>query len=179
MEVLIMKNESKRNMLIANISDLSGNLKLIDTKISILLAASGVLFNILVSCRSNILKAYNNYLNTNRIYMWIFIILITFFLISFSAFIYFGLSTIFSRKGKSRRSSTWFFDTKTLSETEFRDKINKYDDENIIQCLISEVYKLNEINNKKISQSRKAIITFMFYVGFFMGVLLLTGIYYI
>ena len=40
------------------ISDLTGNLTLLDTKISIVMATVGVILGLVVTCKSNVLKAY-------------------------------------------------------------------------------------------------------------------------
>ena len=56
--------EHNSDFLKSAISDLAGNLALVDTKISIILATVGVVLGLVVACKSNILRAYDFYSNT-------------------------------------------------------------------------------------------------------------------
>jgi len=170
--------ESKKSVLLAAISDLSGNLKLIDTKVSIIIASSGIFFGGLINCRSNILKAYRSF-ESFPLCKYFFFGVALIYIISILALLFFGIRTIIPRIGKSKRFSIWFFNTDDVSEDEYKTKIQKYSDENLIDTLESEVYKLNKINRTKIHQSQKAVISFVFSFGSFLTVMMMVGLYYL
>lgn len=181
LEIIVIRGEKmddKKNILLATISDLSGNLKLLDTKVSILIAAAGVIFGALISCRGNIFKAYN-YFSMIPYLKYIFLILTICYIVSIVIFISYGLSTIMPRIGKSRKNSIWFFDTDIVSEEKYKEKISNYSTQDLLECLESEVYKLNQINRNKIKRSRIAIKTFKVSCYIFMSVMIMVGIFYI
>ena len=73
--------DEKIDFLKAAISDLAGNLALLDTKISIIMATVGVILGLVVACKSNILKAYYFYLD-NCCLKHIFLLLSVAYIIS-------------------------------------------------------------------------------------------------
>ena len=82
--------DTTNNFLKDAISDLSGNLILLDTKISIILATVGVILGLVVACKSNILKAYYFYSN-NCIFNVIFLLLSYSYVISIIITFIFGI----------------------------------------------------------------------------------------
>ena len=130
--------EHNSDFLKSAISDLAGNLALVDTKISIILATVGVVLGLVVACKSNILRAYDFYSNTC---VW----KLTFV---------FGIRCVMIRFGKSKTKSLWFFKTEEydgISEKTYVEKAIESTDKTILNSLASEVYKLNQINNKKMN----------------------------
>lgn len=163
------------------ISDLKGNLTLLDTKISVIMATVGVVLGLVVACKSNILKAYYFYAE-NCLLKTIFLLLSVVYVISIISTFVFGIKCIMIRFGKSKSSSLWFFDTETyggISEKKYIKKVKELTDEMITNNLAVEVYKLNAINNRKMRVGRITIILFSVSCGIIATIMVLVGVYYL
>lgn len=163
------------------ISDLTGNLTLLDTKISIILATVGVVLGLVVACKSNILKAYHFYYDCCLLKS-IFLFLSFAYVISVIVTFIYGIKCIMIRFGKSKTASLWFFNTEAyggISEKEYIKKVKCMSDESIITNLAVEVYKLNAINNKKMRAGKTTICLFGVSCGIVAAIMLMVGISYL
>ena len=153
---------NKMDFLKAAITDLSGNLKLLDTKVSIIIASIGVVLGLVVSCKSNYLKAYFYY-SVNCMLKTIFLLLSAAFIIRVILTFAFGINCIMIRIGKGKSLSLWFFSTERfggITEQNYYQKVQHMTDETILKNLANEVYKLNTINNLKMRAAKKTIVLF-------------------
>lgn len=163
------------------ISDLTGNLTLLDTKISIIIATAGVILGLVVACKSNVLKAYYFYANNCCTKCMFLLLSLTYIINVIITFIY-GIKCIMIRFGKSKSSSLWFFDTESyggLSEEIYIKKIKCMSDETIMQNLSAEVYKLNTINNRKMRAGKTTIIMFSLSCAVITALMIMVGISYL
>lgn len=148
-------NEFKQNFLSSAISDVSTYIVLIDTKVSIIMAAvvAGMVGG--VSCHELI----NNATSLIKPCSWLGISLIIFvfiLIVSIIGVFTFGILTIQGHSSKVAYKSKWFI-TQSTSEYSFdsfkRDVLNMTDDD-VIENMSAELYKLNDINRQK-SQTYK------------------------
>ncbi len=163
------------------ISDLSGNLTLIDTKISIILATVGVILGLVVACKSNILKAYYFY-SDNNISNVVFLLLSLIYVISIIITFIYGIKCIMIRFGKSDSKSLWFFKTKDyggISEENYIQKVKCMSEETMMKNYAAEVYKLNQINNKKMYAGKVTIILFAVSCATIATLMVMVGISYL
>ena len=173
--------DEKIDFLKAAISDLAGNLALLDTKISIIMATVGVILGLVVACKSNILKAYYFYLD-NCCLKHIFLLLSVAYIISVVITFVYGIKCIIIRFGKSKSSSLWFFDTVAyggISEREYVHRIKHISDKDIMKNLSVEVYKLNIINNRKMRSGKMTIIIFSISCAIIAALMTMVGISYL
>lgn len=182
-----MGNQNKDNyehssdFLKSAISDLTGNLALLDTKISIILATVGVVLGLVVACKSNILRAYDYYSNT-CILKVLFLFLSVAYIASIILTFVFGIRCVMIRFGKSKSKSLWFFKTEEyggISEKSYVEKAMKSKDDTILNSLASEVYKLNKINNKKMDEGKKTILFFSISCCIIAALMLMVGVFYL
>ena len=163
------------------ISDLTGNLTLLDTKISIVLATVGVVLGLVVACKSNVLKAYYFY-SENCLFKFIFLSLSLAYIISIITTFIFGIKCIMIRFGKSKSSSLWFFKTEAyggITEQKYIQNIRRMSDEYIMKNLAVEVYKLNTINNRKMRAGKTTIVMFSISCAFIAALMIMVGISYL
>ena len=99
----ISSYDSTNDFLKVAISDLTGNLTLLDTKISIIMATVGVILGLVVACKSNILKAYYFYEDI-CIFKAIFLLLSATYIVSIIFTFVYGIKCIMIRFGKSKSS---------------------------------------------------------------------------
>lgn len=163
------------------ISDLTGNLMLLDTKISIIMATAGVIMGLVIACKSNILRAY--YFYSNHCFLkFIFLLLSTVYIISIIVTFAFGIKCIMIRFGKSESPSLWFFKTEDyggISEQCYMQKVKHMTNEKIMKNLAIEVYKLNKINNRKMRAGRLTVVLFSISCVIIVALLLMVGIFYL
>ena len=165
----------------AAISDLTGNLTLLDTKISIIMATVGVILGLVVACKSNILRAYYFYAN-NYCLKSIFLLLSLAYAVTIIITFIYGIKCILIRFGKSKASSLWFFDTESyggISERKYINKVKRMSNETILNNLSIEVYKLNTINNRKMRSGKTTIILFSLSCAIIAILMLMVGISYL
>ncbi len=163
------------------ISDLAGNLTLLDTKISIIMATVGVILGLVVACKSNVLKAYIFYADNCHL-KYIFLLLSAAYIISIIITFVYGIKCIMIRFGKSKTSSLWFFNTAIyggISELEYIHKVRNMSDEAIVKNLSAEVYKLNIINNRKMRSGKTTIIFFSISCAIIAALMIMVGISYL
>lgn len=163
------------------ISDLTGNLTLLDTKISIIMATVGVVLGLVVACKSNVLKAYNYY-EDNCFLRALFLSLSAIYIIGVIMTFAFGIKCIMIRFGKSKSSSLFFFDTETyggISEQNYMHKVKRMSDEEIMKSLADEVYKLNMINNQKMRAGKTTITLFAISCAVIAELMIMVGMSYL
>ena len=165
----------------AAISDLAGNLNLIDTKISIVMATAGVLLGLAIACKSNFLSAFHFY-SGNYFLKAVFISLtVTYSVVVLLTYI-FGINCIMIRFGKSKRPSLWFFETEEyggVGEKNYIQKIKQMNDEGIVENLSVEVFKLNTINHAKMLAGRKTLICFSISSAILFSITIMASISYL
>ena len=174
-------NALTKDFLLAAISDLTGNLNLLDTKISIVMATVGAILGVAVACKSNILKAYNYYSNSCILKILFLLFLFIFVLSVLTTFIC-GIQCIMIRVGKSKSPSLWFFNTEKfggISEQDYYRKIKRMTNEDINKNLSTELYKLNAINNCKMRSGRNTILFFSISSFAFFAMMIMVGISYL
>lgn len=173
--------DSTNDFLKAAISNLTGNLTLLDTKISIIIATVGVIVGLVIACKSNILKAYYFY-SDYCFFKLIFLLLSATYIISIIVTFAFGIKCIMIRFGKSKSSSLWFFKTEAyggISEREYVHKVKHMSDDAIMRNLAVEVYKLNTINNRKMRSGKTTLILFAISCGAIAALMIMVGISYL
>lgn len=163
------------------ISDLTGNLALLDTKTSIIMATTGVILGLVVACKSNILKSYYFYEDI-CILKAVFLLLSISYIASIIVTFIYGLKCIMIRFGKSKSSSLWFFQTEDfggISERNYIRKVQHITEESIMKNLAIEVYKLNSINNRKMRTGKITIILFAISCAIISALMIMVGISYL
>lgn len=165
MKKVIVKDNftEKQNFLNSAINDIAGNLKLIDTKISLLLTTSGVILNALISCRSNIYTVYVISKSQNTLLI-IFLFILILYIFTLCLFVFFGIKAITVRKGKSNKS-LWFLGDRAfnLDLNAYQDQIINLTKKEIICYLSDELYNINLINSKKLKYARLSFQLFLLY----------------
>lgn len=177
----ISSYDSTNDFLKVAISDLTGNLTLLDTKISIIMATVGVILGLVVACKSNILKAYYFYEDI-CIFKAIFLLLSAAYIISIIFTFVYGIKCIMIRFGKSKSSSLWFFQTEDnggITEQNYIKRVKYMTDESIMKNLAVEVYKLNRINNRKMLTGKTTIILFAISCAIISALMIMVGISYL
>ncbi len=174
-------NECLNDFLNSALSDLTANLCLLDTKISIIMATVGVVLGLVVACKSNILKAYQFYSEFCILNILFLLLTITYVLSIIFTFIY-GINTVTIRFGKSKIKSFWFFKTELyggISEKDYLRQVKKLTPQKINKNLACEVYKLNSINNKKMISGKKTVLFFSISCAIITILMLMVGIFYL
>ena len=171
-----MLDQDKKNILLSAISEINGTIKLIDTKVSIMLAAAGIFFSALIACRSNVLKAYYYYSNSgcSKIAFVLFSVLFILLILAFASF---ALLTILPRSGKNK-SSIWFFDAKNITIEKYFKRVDNATEKELMRTLKSELYSLNQIAHTKILLSKIALILFWASIFTFIMIIIMVGYYY-
>ena len=163
------------------ISDLTGNLTLLDTKISIIMATVGIILGLVVACKRNVLKAYYFYENI-CIFKTVFLLLSAAYIVSTIFTFVYGIKCIMIRFGKSKSSSLWFFQTEDydgITEQNYIKRVKYMTDESIMKNLAVEVYKLNRINNRKMLTGKTTIILFAISCAIISALMIMVGISYL
>lgn len=152
--------ENKQAFLASAISDISTSIQLTDTKVSIIMGAMVALIAAAVSCYEPILYALGNI----KPCCWLGVAIIIFFvllLISIVAVFVFGVLTIQNHFSNIGYKSKWFLpqSTKEYSFDAYIRDVQRMTDEDVIENMAAELYKLNDINRQK-SRTNKWVITF-------------------
>ncbi len=177
----ISSYDSTNDFLKVAISDLTGNLTLLDTKISIIMATVGVILGLVVACKSNILKAYYFYEDI-CIFKAVFLLLSAAYIVSIIFTFVYGIKCIMIRFGKSKSPSLWFFQTEDyggITEQNYIKRVKCMTDESIMKNLAVEVYKLNRINNRKMLTGKTTIILFAISCAIISALMIMVGISYL
>lgn len=169
-------NEMKQAFLSYAISDISAYIQLSDAKVSIIMGAIVALIAGTLACYSPISET----LLKIKPCTWIGIILIIFILlllISLILIFVFGILTIRGHVSKIGYKSKWFLSqsSKAYSFDAYKHDIDNMSDEDIIENMAAELYKLNDINRQKAKTVKWTICFFAstLIVATIIGVLLL------
>lgn len=158
----------RQNYLSAAISDISGYIHLMDTKVSIIMAAQGVIIAGLLSIYDNLIDAielYHSILEKSVV------------LISVSGFIVFtilvyvyGLKTIFARTVTANRTTSWFLNAGQIQNgaEKYLEELNAKSEEELLDDMAIELFKLNDINLKKMKLANMTVKLFIFSLVFLM-----------
>lgn len=153
--------ESKQVFLSSAISDISSYIQLADTKVSIIMAAVVAILVGITSCYELIGCAISKIVPCSWIGI-LFILLTILFCVSIVAVFIFGLITVKGHKSIINYKSKWFLScsTKEYSFTEFSKDIHEMTEDDIIENMSAELYKLNDINRQKMRSFKWTLISF-------------------
>lgn len=142
--------EIKQAFLSSAISDISTYIQLSDTKVSIIMAAVVAIVVGVFSCHDFIFGAINqikpcSWLGTSLI------ILIALLIVSLIGVFIFGILTIQSHSSKLGYKSKWFLpqSSSEYSFDTFKEDVFTMTDDDVIENMSAELYKLNDINRQK------------------------------
>lgn len=153
--------ELKQSFLGSAISDISTYIQLADTKVSIILASVVALLVGISACYEPIGKVVSNITPCSWIGI-LFTIFVILGIISIVLVFLFGILTIQGHFSIINYDSKWFLrkSTKEYSFEEFAKDVNKMTDEDIIQNMSAELYKLNDINRQKMKTMKWTLKSF-------------------
>lgn len=171
--------EIKQTFLNAAISDISTYIQLADTKVSIIMAAVVAILVGIASCYEPIVAVVRNITPCSWIGV-LFIIFTLLCIISTILVFLFGLLTIRAHSSNIKYKSKWFLpqSTKEYSFSEFSKDIKQMTDDDIIENMAAELYKLNDINRQKNTTLKLTVYSFssLLITLLIVGILLLTSI---
>lgn len=153
--------EIKQAFLSNAISDISSYIQLSDTKVSIIMASMLALIAVFASCYDPILDV----LTKIKPCSWLGILLIIsgiLLLISLISVFAFGILTIRGHSSNINYTSKWFLpqSTKMYSFDSYRKDVLLMSDEDIIENMTAELYKLNDINRQKLNTNKWVMSSF-------------------
>lgn len=153
--------EVKQSSFSSAISDISAYIQLVDTKVSIIMAAVVAIIMGGVACYELI----ENLISLVKPCSWQGVALIistTALVVSIAGVFVFGILTIRSHSLKIGYNSKWFLpqSTKEYSFDAYKEDILSMSDEDIIVNMAAELYKLNDINRQKNTTYRWALRSF-------------------
>lgn len=157
--------ETKQSFLANAISDISAYIQLIDTKVSIIMAAAVAVLVGIIACYEPIEKAVSNMIPCSWTSV-LFIISVTLGFVSIILMFLFGNLTLRSHYCKIDYTSNWFLSKsiKEYSFDEFSNDIDKMTDEDIIKNMSAELYKLNDINRQKMKTMKWTLLFFSIFL---------------
>jgi len=153
--------EMKQAFLSSAISDISAYIQMADTKVSIIMAAMVALIAIAASCHEAIFRALANIRPISCLGVAVIIFSVA-LVISLIAVFVFGILTIGGHSSMREYKSKWFIleSTEEYSFDAYKKDIQLMKDEDIIENMAAELYKLNDINRQKIRTNRWVIRSF-------------------
>lgn len=172
-------NEMKQTFLSNAISDIAIYIQLADTKVSIIMGSLVALVAGLLACYEPITQAFAKIkpCSWQGIVITIFILL---HLLSIIMVFVFGILTIRGHISKIAFKSKWFLSlpTKEYSFDTYKADVNSMTNEEIIENMAAELYKLNDINRQKFATTKWTIRFFAttLITGAIIGLLLFTSV---
>lgn len=150
-----------QNFLSSAISDISGYIKVFDTKVSIIMAALGVIISGIINCRQIIYDTYENIQTYSLLFVFFCIVALIFFF-SIVLVYYWGLKTIKSHVCSIYFKSLWFIKEKKedYSFEAYKVDVEKMTEKDIVDTMAAELYKLNDIFRQKALSTKKTIGAF-------------------
>lgn len=142
--------EIKQSFLASAISDISSYIHLADNKVSIVMAAVVAILVGITACHEPIAIAINNIAPCSWLGI-LFLICTILFLASIALVFVFGLLTVRGHVSIINYKSKWFLprSTKEYSFDEFLKDVKEMSDADVIDNMVAELYKLNDINRQK------------------------------
>lgn len=153
--------DAKQSFLSSAITDISTYIQLVDTKVSIIMAAVVAIIVGVFACYEPIWKVVSQVKPCS----WVGVALILFtmvFVIDLIAFFVFGILTIRGHSSKIGYKSKWFLtqSTKEYSFDAFKVDIQSMNNDDIIENMVAELYKLNDINRQKHKTYKWSLVSF-------------------
>ena len=144
------------------INDISGWIKFLDTKVSIIMAALGIIISGIINCREIIYATYQ----MSQVYdlLHIFFCVLVFIFAITTVLVYFwGLQTIKAHRCNINFKSLWFIiDKKEDYPFEvYKEDIKKMTEKDVIDTLSAELYKVNDIYRQKVVTMKRTIYAFV------------------
>lgn len=139
--------EKTQAFLNSAISDLAGWIRFSDAKVSVIMAAVGVLVAGIINCRNDIVDILKTVQPCSWIGLTLYICMIVFALCLVMVY-YWGIQTLKPRISNLNYQSRWFIDSKQ-SFDEYKTAVLSMTVENVIEDMAAELYKLNDINRRK------------------------------
>lgn len=171
--------EMKQSFLASAITDISTYIQLSDTKVSIIMGALVALIAGALACYDPISKAIAKITPCS----WsgvVTVILFVLFALSVGGIFVFGILTIRGHVSRINYQSRWFLpkDTKEYSFDAYKKDVLKMTDDDVIENMAAELYKLNDINRQKAATCKWTIRLFAstLIVTFFIAVVLLISV---
>lgn len=157
----IVGTEMKQEFLANAISDISAYIQLADTKVSIIMGSIVALVAGILASHELIYQSFSN-VDFNG-WLGIFIaVFIYFYILSTSGVFVFGILTIRSHVSKIDYKSKWFISLscKEYSFNDYNNDLHVMTNEDIIENMGAELYKLNDINRQKSKTMKWALLSF-------------------
>lgn len=153
--------EIKQNFLASAITDISTYIQLTDTKVSIIMGAVVAILVGIAACYEPIERLVNNISPCSWNGVLLTILVIIGFISTILTFV-FGLLTVRGRSSIINYKSKWYLakPTKEYSFTEFCNDIKNMNDNDVITNMAAELYKLNDINRRKLKTVKWTLIVF-------------------
>lgn len=129
-----------------------------DTKVSIIMAALGVVIAGIINCRNLIMDTYN-IVKVDETKCMILIAIVMSLLTSIFYVYFWGIRTLMAHNCNIQYESVWFI-RKEITFEKYRKKVKKMDSNDITDTMIAELYKLNYINKMKMRFISKTIKAF-------------------
>lgn len=147
--------EIKQAFLSSAISDISSYIQLSDTKVSIIMAALVALVAVVVSCYEPVICVLVNIKPCSWLGVTLIILGLVLFM-SFVAVFVFGMLTIRGHSSNIGYKSKWYLhqSTKEYSFDAYKEDVILMTDEDVIENMTAELYKLNDINRQKLKTNR-------------------------
>ncbi|MBY8909855.1 hypothetical protein K6L05_08625 [Salinicoccus roseus] len=151
----------KQSFLSDAISDIAGNIRFLDTKVSIIMAAIVAMIGGVLASINTIESLVQNISPCSWLGVLIIFLSIICLISTISVFI-FGINTIKGRISNFQYNSKWFLThpMKKYSFTAYKNDVLKMNSQDIIENMTAELYKLNDINKQKMKSMRRVIIAF-------------------
>lgn len=158
--------EMKQAFLSSAISDISSVIQLLDTKVSIIMGSLIALMGGMLACYDPIGQAFARVEPNSWRGVIIAIIGILFF-VSLAIVFVFGILTVRGRVSQVAYKSKWFVlkPTKEYSLEQYQKDVRAMTNEDIIEDMAAELYKLNDINRRKMKTANMTIIWFAIALG--------------
>ena len=153
---------TKQSFFNSAISDISGHIKFLDTKVSIIMSALGIIIAGTINCRHMIYNTNIKIKNYSLLHTFFWILLLLYALNIFLVYCW-GLFTIKAHECNINFKSLWFIkDSKEKYSFEtYKVDVEKMTAKDIIDTLAAELYKLNDIYRQKASTTKKTIASFV------------------
>ena len=147
-----MSIETKQAFMSSAISDISSYIQLTDTKVSIIMAVMAAIIAAIATCYKEILDNISGIKWCSLVGV-IEILFLLAFIVGFAGVFLFGILTIRGHKPKLKYKSKWFIidSVETYSFENYKSDVMKMTDDDILDNMAAELYKLNDINRQKLN----------------------------